>query len=423
MRIVLTTFGTFGDVNPLIGLSLELKRRGHAPVLAIPEMFREKIEPLGIEFARVRPDQDPHDKRLVAMIYDIKHGTERGLREFLFPSIRESYEDLLEAVSAKGGADLLVAGELAYAAPIVAEKTGVPWASYVLAPFSFFSAYDPPVLPPYPLLAKVQAVVPGTGQVVARFARYVTRKWPEPIYELRRELGLPRGKDPIFDAKHSERLALALFSSVLGEKQLDWPEHTRITGFVYYDGDAGVQELAPELRQFLESGPAPVVFTLGSAAVLDAGSFYEESARLAEELNQRAVLLVGNEPGNYPKRKLPDSIFVAEYAPYSRILPYASVVVHQGGVGTTAQTLRAGKPMLVMPYSHDQPDNARRVRRLGVAEVIGRPQYNARTAMRPLRALLEKPTYARRAVEIAHAVRAEHGAQTACSALEEIFKK
>jgi len=54
MRIVLTTFGTFGDVNPLIGLSLELKRRGHAPVLAIPEMFREKIEPLGIEFARVR---------------------------------------------------------------------------------------------------------------------------------------------------------------------------------------------------------------------------------------------------------------------------------------------------------------------------------------------------------------------------------
>src|SRR5579875_1271597 len=153
MRIVLSTFGTFGDVNPLIGLSLELKRRGHTPVLAVPEMFREKIEPLGIEFARVRPDQDPKDKRLVAMIYDIKHGTERGLREFLFPSIRESYEDLLAAVKDKGGADLLVAGELAYAAPIVAEKTGVPWAIYVLAPSSYFSAYDPPVLPPYPLLA------------------------------------------------------------------------------------------------------------------------------------------------------------------------------------------------------------------------------------------------------------------------------
>jgi len=423
MRIVLTTFGTFGDVHPLIGLSLELKRRGHVPVLAVPEMFREKIEPLGIEFAPVRPEQDPHDKVLVAMIYDIKHGTERGLREFLFPSIRESYEDLHAAVSAKGGADLLVAGELAYAAPIVAEKTGLPWASYVLAPFSFFSAYDPPVLPPYPLLAKVQAVVPGTGQVVARFARFVTRKWPDPVYALREELGLPRGEDPIFDAKHSKRLVLALFSKVLGEKQKDWPRQTRTTGFVFYDGDGEVRDMAPELKAFLEAGPAPIVFTLGSAAVLDAGNFYEESAKVAEELGQRAVLLVGHEPGNHPKQKLPESIFVAEYAPYSKILPYASVVVHQGGVGTTAQTLRAGKPMLVMPYSHDQPDNARRVKRLGVAEVIGRPRYNAKTVLRPLKALLEKPEYARRAAEIAQQIEADHGVETAVFAIEEVFGK
>lgn len=423
MRIVFSTFGTFGDVNPLIGLSLELKRRGHTPVLAVPEMFREKIEPLGIEFSPVRPDQDPHDKRLVAMIYDIKHGTERGLREFLFPSIRESYEDLMAAVSEKGGADLLVAGELAYAAPIVAEKTGIPWASYVLAPFSFFSAYDPPVLPPYPLLAKVQAIVPGTGQVVARFARYVTRKWPEPVYALRRELGLPRGKDPIFDAKHSERLVLALFSRALGEPQKDWPKQTRVTGFVYYDGDAGERNLSADLKQFLETGPAPLVFTLGSAAVLDPGNFYEESARVAEELGQRAVLLVGHDAANRPKRRLPESIFVADYAPYSRILPFASAVIHQGGVGTTAQTLRAGKPMLVMPYSHDQPDNARRVRRLGVAEVIGRPHYNARTAARSLRTLLEDRSYAESAAAIAEEVQAEDGVFAACDALESLLAR
>jgi rhamnosyltransferase subunit B len=423
MRIILSTFGTFGDVNPLIGLALELKQRGHTPVLAVPEMFRPKIAPLGIEFARVRPDQDPQDKRLVAMIYDIKRGTERGLREFLFPSIRESYEDLLAAATDKGGADLLLAGELAYAAPIVAEKTGIPWASYVLAPFSFFSAYDPPVLPPYPLLARLQAILPGTGHVVARFARYVTRHWPEPVYALREELGLGRGKDPIFDAKHSERLVLALFSRVLGEPQPDWPAQTRVTGFICYDGDAGVRELTPELKEFLAAGPAPLVFTLGSAAVLDPGNFYEESARVAEELGQRAVLLVGSEPGNVPKRKLPDSICVAAYAPYSRIFPSASVVIHQGGVGTTAHALRAGKPMLIMPYSHDQPDNARRVKRLGVAEVIGRPHYNARTAARPLRALLEKPSYASRAAEIAAQVRAENGVTAACTALEELFGK
>src|SRR6201996_8468119 len=251
MRIVFSTYGTFGDVNPLVALCLELKRRGDRPVLAIPEMFRPKVEPLGIGFAPVRPEQDPNDTRLIAMIYDIKHGTETGLRKFLFPSLRESYEDLMAAVEADGGADLLVTGELAYAGPIVAEKTGIPWASYVLAPFSFFSAYDPPVLPPYPTLARAQIVVPKIGHVVTRFARYVTRRWPEPVYELRRELGLGRGEDPIFDAKHSEQLVLALFSRMLGEPQPDWPENTLIAGFVFYDGDAGNVTLSPELERFL----------------------------------------------------------------------------------------------------------------------------------------------------------------------------
>ena len=418
MRIVFSTYGTFGDVNPLIALSLELKRRGHCPVLAVPEMFREKIEPLGIGFARVRPDQDPKDTRLIAMIYDIKHGTETGLREFLFPSLRDSYADLKAAMEADGGADLLVAGELAYAAPLVAEKLGVPWASYVLAPFSYFSAYDPPVLPPYPMLARAQEKIPALGHVVARFARFVTRKWPEPVYQLRGDLGLPRGKDPIFDAKHSQRLALALYSPVMGGPQPDWPQSAKITGFAFYDGAGDEGRLPPELVSFLESGPAPLVFTLGSAAVMHAGDFYEQSAAAAELLGERAVLLVGADDRNLPRRKLPDSICVARYAPYSQIFPRASVIVHQGGIGTTAQALRAGRPMLVMPYSHDQPDNARRVRRLGVAEVLGRTHYKSREAAQLIRQLLSNPAYAARAGKVAVTIHGENGAVAACDALE-----
>src|SRR5271170_3525557 len=306
MRIVFTTFGTFGDVNPLIGLALEMRARGHDPVLAVPEMFRAKIEPLGIAFHRVRPDQDPHDSRLVAMIYDIKKGTERGLREFLFPAIRESYEDLMAAVQAEGGADLLVSGELAYPGPIVAEITGIPWASYVLAPFSFFSAFDPPVLPPYPRLARADKVVPGMGRAMRRLARFVTRKWPEPIYALRRELGLPPGSNPIFEAKHSPYLVLALFSHVLGQEQKDWPPNTLITGFCFYDADAGNAALPEHLEKFVSSGEPPVVFTLGSAAVLAAGRFYEISARAAQQLGGRAVLLIGTDPRNRLQQALPD---------------------------------------------------------------------------------------------------------------------
>jgi rhamnosyltransferase subunit B len=418
MRIVFSTYGTFGDVNPLVALCLELKRRGHRPVLAIPEMFRPKIEPLGIDFAPVRPAQDPSDVRLIAMVYDIKRGTEVGLREFLFPSLRESYDDLTAAVQADGGADLLVAGELAYTAPIVAEKTGIPWASYVLAPFSFFSAYDPPVLPPYPTLAQAQSAFPPLGHVVARFARLATRKWPEPVYALRTELGLPRGRDPIFDAKHSDRLALALFSPVMGKPQPDWPRFIRTTGFAFYDGAGSESILPPELAAFLDAGPPPLVFTLGSAAVMNAGDFYEQSAAAAETLAQRAVLLIGADDRNVPKRKLPDTICVTRYAPYSKIFSRASVLIHQGGIGTVAQALRAGRPMLIMPYSHDQPDNARRVRRLGIAEVLTRKNYKAKPAAQLIWQLLSDNAYQVRATSIAAQIAAERGTETACDALE-----
>ena len=423
MRVILSNIGTFGDINPLIAIALELKRRGHVPVMAVPGVFEGKIRPLGIEFHGVRPDIDPENTALVAMIYDVKKGTERGLREFLFPALRQTYDDLLDAATKPERADLLLLGELNYAGPLVAEVTGIPWASYVLAPLSFFSAFDPPVLPMYPRLARADRVVPGMGRAVRRVARLVSRNWPQPIYDLRAELGLERGANPLFDAKHSPSLVLALFSRVLGVEQKDWPPNARITGFCFYDSDAGNAGLPAQLEAFLDAGPAPVVFTLGSAAVLAAGNFYEESAAAAEQLGVRAVLLIGGDPRNRPKRALPDSICVAEYAPYSALFSRAALVVHQGGVGTTAQCLRAGKPMLIMPYSHDQPDNARRMRRLKVARAIRRANNVPLKVARRLKAMLAKPRFALRARSVANQLEREDGVRAACEALEELYTR
>lgn len=422
MRIVLSNIGTYGDTNPLIAIALELKRRGHTPVMAVPEVYRAKIEPLGLEFRPVRPNIDPANTALVAMIYDVKTGTETGLRRFLFPALRETYADLHAAATEPARADLLLLGELNYAGPILAEATGIPWASYVLAPLSFFSAFDPPVLPMYPRLARADRAIPGMGRAIKRLARFVSRKWPEPIYALRRELGLKRGANPLFDAKHSPDLVLALFSRMLGEAQQDWPAHTLTTGFCYYDADAGNAKLPAQLEEFLAAGEPPVVFTLGSAAVLAAGNFYEYSARAAIKLDIRAVLLIGGDARNRPQIPLPDSICVAEYAPYSALFPRARLVVHQGGVGTTAQCLHAGKPMLIMPYSHDQPDNARRMQRLKVAKVIRKTRYTPVRVARKLAAMLEEPKYARRAESVARILAREDGVQTACDALENLAK-
>jgi UDP:flavonoid glycosyltransferase YjiC (YdhE family) len=418
VRIVLSNIGTFGDINPLISLALELKRRGHVPVMALPAVYGPKIVPLGLEFHALRPDIDPTNTLLVEMVYDVNKGTETGLRKFLFPVLRQTYDDLLDAATRPTRADLMLLGELNYAGPIVAEITGIPWASYVLAPFSFFSAYDPPVLPPFPKLARADRVVPGMGRGIKRLARFVTRHWPEPVYELRRELGLPTGANPIFDAKHSPHLVLALFSRALGTEQKDWPANTLITGFCFYDADAGNAALPAHLEEFIRAGEPPVVFTLGSAAVLAAGSFYEQSARVAVRLGVRAVLLIGNDPRNRPRQSLPDSICVAEYAPYSALFPHAKLVVHQGGVGTTAQCLRAGRPMLIMPYSHDQPDNARRMKRLGVAGVIQRSSYKPWRVARAIRAMFAGPAYEQAAQSAAQLLAREDGLKTACDALE-----
>jgi rhamnosyltransferase subunit B len=247
----------------------------------------------------------------------------------------------------------------------------------------------------------------------------MVRPWCAEVFRLRADLGISPGHpDPFFDGQWSPRLNLALFSKVLARPQPDWPPHTVVTGFPYFDrGDQG-EGMADDLRSFLDAGSPPVVFTLGSSGAYDAGSFYRESAKAAIRVGVRAILLIGKDERNRPDRALPENVFVTEYAPYSELFPRAAAVVHQGGVGTVGQTLRAGVPMIVMPFSHDQPDNADRVRRLGVARVIDRRRYAAGHAANELRRLLGDQRYRERATAVGKIVRAEDGVRSACDALE-----
>jgi UDP:flavonoid glycosyltransferase YjiC (YdhE family) len=282
---------------------------------------------------------------------------------------------------------------------------------------SFFSASDAPVLAPAPYLASLNRFGSWYGRVIRRFARGSTRRWMKPVFDLRRRVGLPAGGHPLFEGQFSPTLTLALFSRALASKQPDWPPHVVITGSVFYNGP---ELLPPELDAFLNAGPPPIVFTLGSSAVATAGRFYEESLAAVRRLRVRAVLLTGGFERNVPRDAADAETFVIDRAPHQLLFPRAAAVVHPAGAGTLAQALRAGRPMLVVPHAHDQPDNAARVTRLGVARTIRQHSYRAARIARELERMLGDTRVHARAEEVGAIVRSEGGAAAAAAAIDAI---
>ena len=412
----MATIGSLGDLHPTLALALELKRRGHKVTVASTSYYRGKVEALGIGFMPLRPNWDPTDQELIAQCEDLKRGPEVLFRKLILPHLRETYDDLLRAAT---GADLMIAGELVYAAPLVAEKLGLRWVSEILSPTSFFSAHDPSLLVNIPSVYRLRRAGSVVNRAILEFGKLVSRHWWEPVRQLRRELGLRAECDPVFKDKFSPELVLALFSPSLAKSQPDWPKQTLQPGFVFFDRQVADADGCPELAAFLAIGDAPIVFTLGSTAVHNPGSFYETSVTAARQLGRRAVLLGAKSLDGMDST----DTLTLPYVPYSQIFPHAAVIVHQGGSGTTGQALRAGRPQLIVPYGWDQPDNGVRIERLGAGLCVARSVYSSQTAADALSRLLEDARFAARSTEIGARVQSENALTEACDAIQEMLFK
>ncbi|MEL7078937.1 MAG: glycosyltransferase [Cyanobacteria bacterium J06582_2] len=411
--IVMTTMGSLGDLHPHLAIARELRQRGHEVVFATHQEYQAYIEGLGFAFQPMRPDADNglgDTAEMARRAMDLTTGTEYVIRDWVCANLRETYDDLFDCAK---DADLIITGELVLATRLVAEKLSLPWVLAILQPTSFMSPADPPVIPIFPFATKIRQLGSTFNWGIIQLLKLTTKSLMKPVHQLRRELGLPPiTQHPLFAGKFSPDLNLALFSAVFAKPQADWAKNVLVTGFTFYDGDR--QQLEPRLQQFLDAGEPPLVFTLGSAAVNVPGDFYAESIKAAKILNSRALLLIG---GNPVPPGLTDDIIAVDYAPYSLIFPYAGAIVHQGGIGTTAQALRAGCPTLIVPYSHDQPDNAARVKRLGTSRTVSRRRYSAELVARELKELM-KIDYQTKAKKIANQLQAEDGVNIACDAIE-----
>lgn len=381
LKIIVIGLGSAGDVHPNVGLALELRKRGHEVLFVAPAIFRQLTQSLGLEFVEVLSE----DEYLSAIRDpDLWHPT-RSLsvlaRHLILPVMRAVFEIIEKTHEA--GRTVVAAPGTAFGARIAQEKLGVPLATIHLQPIMLRSALRPACFG-FPDIA---AHLPP---LLRRLYFRMADRWiVDPCFAgqtnaFRATLGLPPVRR-LFDRWiHSPALVIGLFPDWFAPTATDWPPNVALTGFPLWD-EREVHTPSPALEKFLTAGDPPLVFTAGSA-MLHAKDFFCVSAEVCKASGRRGILLT-----RYPEQlpaELPEGVRHFGYVPFSELLPRSAALVHHGGIGTTAQAIAAGLPQLIVPNTHDQPDNAVRVRRLGLGEFLLPRAYTKVRVLEKLERLL-----------------------------------
>ena len=387
MRIFMIPVGTDGDVHPHVGIGLALARRGHDVSVLANAHFEPLLSRVGLPFTPV------------GTVDDYRRGVEhpdlwsaRGALAAVGEAIRPQVKEIARVLRAQAGGDapLLVAHPLALGARVAQEALGFRLVTLHLQPSGFLSEHETAV--PHVWLASVSRW-PRLARrlLVAAGDRLSDQALAPPVNDLRGELGLPPVRNIMREWWHSPRRVIGLFPDWYAAVQPDWPPQTRLTGFPLYD-QADATPLADELDTWLDAGEPPIVFAPGTGN-RQAARFFRSGADACRRLGRRGLLL--SRFAEQIPDPVPDGVRHAEYAPFGSVLPRAAALVHHGGIGTAAQALRAGCPQLVMPMAFDQPDNAVRLKRLGVARYLRPSRFTGRAVARELDALLGSDSVSR----------------------------
>ena len=417
-NVLIVSVGSHGDVHPFVGLGRALRGRGHRVTVLTNDHFAPLVRQAGLgfgsigtedDFERMKSDPDLwHPTRAWRFVF------ERGVLPML-PLIYAALEERYEP-----GRTVVVGSSLALGARVFEEVYGVPAATVHLSPLEFNSMEATPRYPGPVHPAMFPRWVRRPAFALAH--RFIVDPVVAPgLNAFRAEKGL---REPVrgvlLDWWNSPRLVLGMFPDWFAPPQSDWPPQTRLTGFPLYDeSDLHERPLSEPLERFLAAGDPPVAFTPGSAMVHGLG-FFEASADACRRLGRRGILLTRHAEQVPPPSALPPGVIHVDYAPFSALLPRCAALVHHGGVGTCAQSLAAGVPQLVMPLSHDQPDNADRLKRLGVGDAVSPRRYKGPRVAGLLRNLLESPEVARRCRDVAGRFKGVRPLGGACELLEEV---
>lgn len=418
IKFIINTFGSAGDVHPFIALGRQLRERGHDVVYITSAKFKPLIEREGIR-CRALGTVEHYD----AMIRDPRLWDPRVALGVILEGIAASFPNsvaaIREEVAGHDGKCCVVGSSLSFAARAVSQRDGLAMASIHLAPTMFWSSEAPPLFAPEAafLQRAPRGIRPWLFWLIDKLIHW---RFARPLNREYRRMGLPAPSRPFGRDIHSPELVVGMFPEWFAPAQRDWPSPLLLPGFpLFAESGAAEEGLPGELSTFLKAGEPPVVFAPGSANV-QGHHFFAEAAKACCELGVGGVFVT-------PAREtipmpLSPTIHHVEYVDFPRLFPHCAAVVHHGGIGTLAQALAAGKPHLVMPMAHDQFDNAERLARLGVAEVLEARRWSAPAVVERLGALLSGKEHARKALELAPKVRKGADWAALCQRLETLAR-
>lgn len=412
MRVVLFPLGSSGDVHPFVGLGSRLRERGHDVTVATNEVFESLVERAGLGFVELSSREEFEKTFNHPNIWHPRYGYLRAFTQVILPAMRRQF-----AIAERCDPDetILVGATGSIGARIAHDALGIPLVSVHLQPQVLWSEHRSPVVGPILV-----------GDWVPRFLKRFQFRLAEALTVVpfvlkeanafRVELGLPPHRD-VRELWNSPQRVIGMFPEWFAPRQPDWPRQLALTGFPLWDE---VGELPEEVEAFLGAGDPPVVFTAGTAMVHGA-SFFAESVEACRGIGRRGVLL--SRCAEQVPDELPPEVRHFEFVPLQLLLPRSAALVHHGGIGTLGQALAAGLPQLVMPMTYDQPDNAARLQRLGVAEAIKPAAYRAPAVARALERLLSSREVESRCERLAS--RFAHGDPLgeACDAIEGVLER
>jgi UDP:flavonoid glycosyltransferase YjiC (YdhE family) len=414
LNVLVIPVGSHGDVHPMVGVGEAMAKRGHRVTVLTNDHFGPMVRRAGLEFESLATEEEFRAVAEDPTLWHPTRGWKTVFSKGIVPLIRRTYDAVVRHYRAAPDDTVVVAATMALGARVAQDELGIRTASVHLQPSIFLSGFETPRLPG-------MFVPPGLLPVAFKqwFFRQFSLRVVDPVLTptlngLRAERGLPPVADIMNRYWHSPDLVLGLFPEWYARPQPDWPPNVHLTGFPLFD-EKGHASLPEKLTTFLAEGKPPVAFTFGSA-MLHGHRFFEQSVAACARAGVRGVLLTRH--GQQVPASLPEGVIHVDYAPFSELLPRCAAIVHHGGIGTTAQAMACACPQLIMPMSHDQPDNAERVGRLGVGATLSVRRYRARAIAELLRQLTTSSPLRQRCADVAARIRGTRPMERTCELIE-----